>query len=91
MGFQTNDLERDAQDDRIGALPSGNGRDAAFALTRSVAAAGSRWRVLAATLGGALGLLSRAHAEDAVGAGACKPACSECQSWMWDRVAFLHP
>ena len=51
------------------------------ALTRALSAATrSRRGALAAALGGSLGLLGLAHPDSATAGGACKPACSECQT-----------
>ena len=50
-------------------------------LARSLTAAGSRRRALAAALSGALGLLGLAHPDDVAAAksGKCKPKCGECK------------
>jgi hypothetical protein len=49
-------------------------------LARSLTTSGSRRRAVAAALGSALGLFGLAHPDDAMAGGACKPACTECQS-----------
>ena len=48
-------------------------------LTRVLTTAGSRRRVLAAALAGALGLQGRLQPDDAAAGRRCKPKCSECE------------
>jgi hypothetical protein len=49
-------------------------------LARSLAQTGSRRRAAAAVLGSTLGFLGLSHLDEATAGGACKPACSECQT-----------
>jgi len=49
-------------------------------LARSRTTSGSRRRALTTALAGSLGLLGLAHPNKAMGGGACKPACTECQT-----------
>jgi hypothetical protein len=49
-------------------------------LARSLTAVGSRRRALTAAFAGSLGLLGLSHPDGSAAGGACKPACSECQT-----------